>query len=284
MSGNPSARQNWLDLIAYAEGTDRNRTGGGYDIQFGGGRFNDLSRHPDQVIRTPGYASAAAGRYQFMPATWSEVSRKVGATDFGPAAQDAAAVRLMLERGVNPDVDPITRENVAKLAPVWAALPTMQNVSYHGQPVVPFEDLKGFGAGNGVLYASNNQGAQNQPSASRAQAGLTEEQQILALQLLNQALGSFSDSSDMDKRLANLVTSRNKTNLTIPQVEDEADPEIVYRDSPELLEKNKQLVNYARRLEDKYKELKSEKDKTKAKIPDLMKTAWAAFAPGKAVI
>lgn len=283
MSGSSSSRQNWLDLIAYAEGTDRGRTGGGYDVQFGGGRFNDLSRHPDQVVRTPGYASAAAGRYQFMPATWSEVSRKVGATDFGPAAQDAAAVQLMLERGVNPDVDPITRENVAKLAPVWAALPTMQNVSYHGQPVVPFDDLKGFGAGNGVLYASNNQGATSQPSSESNATEPTEEQQILAYQLLRKALGSLSGSDDMDKKLANLVASRNKTNLTIPKVEDD-DPEIIYRDSPELLDKNKQLVSYVRRLEDKYKDLKSEKEKTKAKIPDLMKTAWAAFAPGKAVI
>lgn len=283
MSGNPSSRQNWLDLIAYAEGTDRGRTGGGYDVQFGGGRFNDLSRHPDQVIRTPGYASAAAGRYQFMPATWSEVSRKVGATDFGPAAQDAAAVQLMLEKGVNPDVDPITRENVAKLAPVWAALPTMQNVSYYDQPVVPFDDLKGFGAGNGVLYASNNQGATSQPSSKSTATEPTEEQHILAYQLLREALGSLSGSGDMDKRLANLVASRSKTNLTIPKVEDD-DPEIIYRDSPELLDKNKQLVSYVRRLEDKYKDLKSEKEKTKAKIPDLMKTAWAAFAPGKAVI
>lgn len=283
MSGNPSSRQNWLDLIAYAEGTDRGRTGGGYDIQFGGGRFNDLSRHPDQVVRTPGYASAAAGRYQFMPATWSEVSRKVGATDFGPAAQDAAAVQLMLERGVNPDVDPITRENVAKLAPVWAALPTMQNVSYHGQPVVPFDDLKSFGAGNGVLYASNNQGATSQPSSKSTATEPTEEQKILAYQLLREALGSLSGSDDMDKKLANLVASRSKTNLTIPKVESD-DPEIIYRDSPELLDKNKQLVSYVRRLEDKYKDLKSEKEKTKAKIPDLMKTAWAAFAPGKAVI
>lgn len=283
MSGNPSSRQNWLDLIAYAEGTDRDRTGGGYDIQFGGGRFNDLSRHPDQVIRTPRYASAAAGRYQFMPATWSEVSRKVGATDFGPAAQDAAAVQLMLERGVNPDVDPITRENVAKLAPVWASLPTMQNVSYHGQPVVPFENLQGFGTNDGVMYASNTQGASSQPPTKSTPTEPTAEQQILAYQLLREALGSFSGSGDMDKKLANLVASRSKTNLTIPKVEDD-DPEIIYRDSPELLEKNKQLVGYVRRLEDKYRDLKSEKEKTKAKIPDLMKTAWAAFAPGKAVI
>jgi muramidase (phage lysozyme) len=283
MSGIPSSRQNWLDLIAYAEGTDRDRTGGGYDVQFGGGRFNDLSRHPDQVIRTPRYASAAAGRYQFMPATWSEVSRKIGATDFGPAAQDAAAVQLMLEKGVNPDVDPITRENIAKLAPVWASLPTMQNVSYHGQPVVPFEDLQSFGLNDGVMYASNNQGGADQQSAKSSPAAPSEEQQILAYQLLRQAMANLTGSGDIDKKLANLVTSRSKTNLTIPKIEDD-DPEIVYRDNPELLEKNKELVSYVRRLEDKYRDLKSEKEKTKAKIPDLMKIAWAAFAPGKAVI
>jgi len=120
-------------------------------------------------------------------------------------------------------------------------------------------------------------------SSDQASVSSDSEQQILAYQLLREALGSLSGSDDMDKKLANLVASRSKTNLTIPKVEDD-DPEIIYRDSPELLDKNKQLVSYVRRLEDKYKDLKSEKEKTKAKIPDLMKTAWAAFAPGKAVI
>jgi muramidase (phage lysozyme) len=70
---NPVAQQ-WLDLIAYAEGTDRARKGAGYDVMFGGGRFTDFSRHPDRVITTPSFprGSAAAGRYQFMPDTFSK--------------------------------------------------------------------------------------------------------------------------------------------------------------------------------------------------------------------
>ena len=73
----PKARQ-WLDLLAYAEGTDKSRTGQGYNVMFGGGTFNDLRRHPDKVVNAPNISSAAAGRYQFMPSTWSGVSKKLG--------------------------------------------------------------------------------------------------------------------------------------------------------------------------------------------------------------
>jgi muramidase (phage lysozyme) len=136
----PKARQ-WLDLLAYAEGTDKSRTGQGYNVMFGGGTFNDLRRHPDVVVNR---TSAAAGRYQFMPSTWSGVSKKLGLSDFGPAAQDLAAVELMRQRGVDPYKDPVTPQTVAKLAPEWASLPTLAGKSYYGQPVKSFADLQKY--------------------------------------------------------------------------------------------------------------------------------------------
>lgn len=136
----PKARQ-WLDLLAYAEGTDKSRTGQGYNVMFGGGTFNDLRRHPDVVVNR---TSAAAGRYQFMPATWGEVSKKLGLSDFGPAAQDLAAVELMRQRGVDPYKDPVTPQTVAKLAPVWASLPTLAGKSYYNQPVKSFAELQKY--------------------------------------------------------------------------------------------------------------------------------------------
>ena len=86
MSSLTPQQQAWLDMIAYAEGTDRNKSRGGYNILFGGGRFSDLTRHPDKVVKAPGIASAAAGRYQFMPDTWKAVSTALKLPDFSPAA------------------------------------------------------------------------------------------------------------------------------------------------------------------------------------------------------
>lgn len=142
---NPLTRQ-WLDLLAYAEGTDSSRRGGGYDVMFGGGRFQDFSRHPDVVVRTKGFptGSAAAGRYQFMPGTYAEAQKALGLQGFGPREQDLAAIYLMKRRGVDPTKDPITPQTIAKLAPEWASLPTLQGRSYYGQPVKSLSELQGF--------------------------------------------------------------------------------------------------------------------------------------------
>jgi hypothetical protein len=110
---------------------------------FGGGRFKDLSRHPDTVIRGGGYSSAAAGRYQFMPGTWAGAAKALGLRDFGPQAQDAAALYLMRQRGVDPN-SPINAAAIAKLAPEWASLPTLAGKSYYGQPVKSREELFKF--------------------------------------------------------------------------------------------------------------------------------------------
>lgn len=142
---NPLVRQ-WLDLIAYAEGTDRNRSGQGYDVMFGGGRFGDLSKHPDTVVRTKGFprGSAAAGRYQFMPGTYAGAQRALGLQGFGPQQQDLAAIYLMKQRGVDPERDPINAQTIAKLAPEWASLPTLSGKSYYGQPVKSLNQLQSF--------------------------------------------------------------------------------------------------------------------------------------------
>ena len=78
---NPGMFEGLKQAIAGAEGTIRDGVPG-YNVMFGGGRFKDFTRHPDKVIRTPGYASAAAGAYKFMPATWGEVQKKLGLSDF----------------------------------------------------------------------------------------------------------------------------------------------------------------------------------------------------------
>jgi muramidase (phage lysozyme) len=132
----PNARA-LLDTIRLAEGTSGPQ---GYNTMFTGKTFSDLSRHPNQVNRGGGYASAAAGAYQFLPATWEGAAKELGLKDFSPANQDLAALQLIRRRGVDPD-KPLTRETLAKLAPEWASLPTMQGASYYGQPVKAADKL-----------------------------------------------------------------------------------------------------------------------------------------------
>jgi len=164
---NPLTRQ-WLDLIAYAEGTDPSRSGQGYRTLFGGGQIQSLERHPDTVIRTKSFprGSAAAGRYQFMPRTWGAAAKALGLNKFGEQEQDLAAIYLMKQRGVDPTRDPVTAENIAKLAPEWASLPTLQGKSFYGQPVKSLENLYGFlqQPGGGTPYQVNK--ASEAPAAS----------------------------------------------------------------------------------------------------------------------
>ena len=137
--------QGLLRAIRTGEGTAGPK---GYQTMFGGGTFNDLSRHPDRVIRSGGYASAAAGAYQFLPGTWNQVAGQLGLKDFSPQSQDIAALAKARERlmpigglatlekeGLSPRV-------AAALAPEWASFPTMAGRSYYGQPVKPLTVLQ----------------------------------------------------------------------------------------------------------------------------------------------
>lgn len=71
----------------------------GYDVMYGGGKFADYSRHPNQPVKiqtgpNANRTSTAAGRYQFLAPTWEEMARKYGYKDFSPQNQDAAAWQL----------------------------------------------------------------------------------------------------------------------------------------------------------------------------------------------
>tara|TARA_R100001509_G_scaffold138180_1_gene92279 strand:+ start:635 stop:1528 length:894 start_codon:yes stop_codon:yes gene_type:complete len=129
MEISPNA-QRWLNAISASEGTmgDEGRR---YNIMFGGGTFDDYSRHPDTVVDGGRLKSAAAGAYQFMPETYGGIKRDLNLPDFSPSSQDKAAIELIKRRGVDPDRDPITPENVSKLAPEFASFPTLQGGSYY---------------------------------------------------------------------------------------------------------------------------------------------------------
>jgi muramidase (phage lysozyme) len=139
-------RRALLNTIRYAEGTWANGHDVGYRIMFGGSLMPSLERHPDRVMYSSRYASAAAGAYQFMPFTWNMVTRQLGLSGFGPDSQDQGALFLIQRRGALhlADRGELTEELAAKLSPEWASFPTLAGNSYYGQPVKRFDELKRF--------------------------------------------------------------------------------------------------------------------------------------------
>lgn len=138
-------RRALLNTIRFAEGTWIGGSEEGYQVLYGGDRFDDLSRHPDIVVRRR-YASAAAGAYQFLPTTWDQAAEELQLRDFRPASQDQAALHLVHERGALQRFDRhgLTAEVLARLAPEWASLPTLDGVSHYGQPVKDRSELQRF--------------------------------------------------------------------------------------------------------------------------------------------
>jgi lysozyme len=138
-------RRALLNTIRFAEGTWTNGRGDGYRMLYGGGQFSDMARHPEFVV-TSGYSSAAAGAYQFLPATWNEAARRLRLPDFQPASQDQAALYLMEKRGALTRFDRqgLSHDVLDLLAQEWASLPTLHGSSYYGQPVKGAEELRRF--------------------------------------------------------------------------------------------------------------------------------------------
>jgi muramidase (phage lysozyme) len=139
-------RRALLNTIRFAEGTWKGGRDLGYRVMFGGGLMASLDRHPNRVIRSSRYASAAAGAYQFMPFTWDLVKRSIGVQGFGPEAQDQGALFLVQRRKAMglTDTGVMSPKLAALLAPEWASFPTLRGVSFYGQPVKRFTQLRGF--------------------------------------------------------------------------------------------------------------------------------------------
>ena len=190
-----------LDTIRHAEGTWLGGSDKGYRTMFGGGTFNSFARHPDKVIRSDRYASAAAGAYQFMPDTWNEVSKKRGLKDFSPESQDLAAIEQLKKRGVYDALKAgkFTPEIAAKMAPEWASFPTMAGGSYYGQPNKKFSELQKFyqsrvGANREVAPAQTlpEYGSIESPEHMRKIEGL-DRQLIGSQERLQQLTASIKD-------------------------------------------------------------------------------------------
>ena len=133
--GEAYARNSYV--VRLAEGTAKAENP--YGVMFGGGTFDDFSKHPNKVIIGPRskLGSAAAGAYQFMPKTWGELKDQFDFKDFSGKNQELGARALMRRRGVDPDATFATKEEFVEkflkpLSPEWAGLPTNSlNQSYY---------------------------------------------------------------------------------------------------------------------------------------------------------
>lgn len=213
---NPNARK-FLDLLSYTEGTQKN----GYATAFGGGRINDLSKHPrtsSSFTQTDGKknTTTAAGRYQFLSGTWDEQAKKLGLSDFGAKSQDLAALSLAADSGalkaiLNGDF----KTAIDKTGVKWASLPS----SPHPQGKKSWDAVNKFLGSN---YAPSQ-------IIQEAQA---QAQPVLNTQYSNVALPDFSINSPssifgnqpqmqpMDAGQASYVNTRQQmldTNFDEPQ-------------------------------------------------------------------
>lgn len=139
-------RYAFLDLIAYAEGSDRRMDGtrNGYNFMFAFRTFSDFKDHPRTVVKTSGYSSTAAGRYQFLSETWDECKAALNLSDFSPNSQDLAALYLIEKRGA---IDLVDRGDISSACEIlsweWASLPyNDRGDGRYDQPTVTLRDLE----------------------------------------------------------------------------------------------------------------------------------------------
>lgn len=95
-----------------------------------------------------GCISTAAGAYQITRPTWKGVRTKIGAADFSPAWQDAAAVQLLKDCGAWSKLQQGDMQGaVASARRTWASLP---GANYAGQGMRSMEQVAAwYGAAGG---------------------------------------------------------------------------------------------------------------------------------------
>lgn len=119
----------FLDMIAWAEGTDNGRQetkDDGYDVLVGGGLFTGYQYHPRKLIALPrlGIKSTAAGRYQLLSRYYDAYKRSLKLSDFSPASQDKIAIQQIRERRALEDIKAGRIESaISKVRNIWASLP-----------------------------------------------------------------------------------------------------------------------------------------------------------------
>ena len=134
-----------------------------YRTIVGGGRFDSFADHPEKSVYIESLKvwSTAAGAYQFLKGTWRECKDALGLQNFGPDAQDLAAVFLIRRRGALEDVIAGRLDQaIGKCAKEWASLPG----SPYGQPVKSMAQCKTVYEQNGGRYPASDTPARVNPT------------------------------------------------------------------------------------------------------------------------
>ena len=166
---NPNVAK-FLNLISRAEGTETH----GYNTAFGGGRFEDFTKHPNiqkKFTQTDGKvdSSGASGRYQFINKTWNGVAKKYGLNDFSPINQDLGAIALIADSGALADVTSGNfKRAIDKLGSQWASFPSAPKA--YKQKTRSYEFLLGKDYADATPAGSYLQQAINGVPASVEQA------------------------------------------------------------------------------------------------------------------
>ena len=148
-----------LDTIRHAEGT-LDRGDAGYGLTFGYQTFDPSKGHPRRVVRSGGYASDAAGAFQFLSTTWDETNSQMGGNlRFDPEGQRQAALHRADWRlrnaglGGLPYIDKhgLTPQAAKALGKEWASFPG----SPYGQPTKGLGDIQRVYGERRGAYAKN---------------------------------------------------------------------------------------------------------------------------------
>jgi lysozyme len=138
----------FLIMVQYSEGTLGKDA---YRKLYGGGSFNDLSKHPNTPVSKWGVTSTAAGAYQILNKTWQELQQKLGLPDFSPQSQDKAAIELIKRRKALDDVMAGRfAQAIIKCRKEWASLP---GAGYNQSEKSPKALAQVFKAAGGTLVA-----------------------------------------------------------------------------------------------------------------------------------
>lgn len=209
-----------LNTIRYAEGTPGQA---GYQTMFGGGKFDTTKgwQHPDKVIRSGGYASSAAGAYQFLQPTWQGTAKALGLPDFSPKSQDLAALYLIdKKRGA---LDPFLKGEkfgtvTNKLAPEWASLPTSGGGSYYGQPSKPLGDLyKYYEQQKQQLAGQTLPGNQAQAQVEQQQTPVGQQQSAIpTINITINRKGSAGEETDPIVSIINQFKKARQERTGVP--------------------------------------------------------------------
>lgn len=223
---------------------ESNQNDSAYTIRFGGSHFGAPPwQHPGRVpITANGYTSTAAGAFQFLYSTWTELAKKWDFPDFSPESQELGAVALLLQCGAMPFVvSGDLKAACDKAGRIWASLPG----SPYNQPTITLQRVEQVFRQYGGM--PNNVPRESNSGLSEPQSPTPEPQRkkpmaaplLLALapmlaELIPQVAKLFSSGSEVATRnvaaveavARTVVTATNSANVQEAIERMQANPEL----------------------------------------------------------